>query len=162
MGSGFTNDAREVFRLDVSVAVLVEEVEGLPDALSLQSSKHLRKLRVCHAVSVSFPAGIERCPVRVPVEWNGILGAVAGVCLFEGVEVDEPGGGVGEETESDLVLGVWLGQEVVEGAPIGEGDATSLAAVCNGEQNSIVLALDLVLQVVLLVRCGRFVERAVR
>lgn len=75
------------------------------------------------------------------------MGAVAGVCLFEGVKVDEPGGGVGEETESDLVLGVWLGQEVVEGAPIGEGDATSLAAVCNGEQNSIVLAFDLVLQV---------------
>ena len=45
---GLPDDAAELFRLDVSVAVLVEVEEGLAHTLTLQSAQHLCELWVGH------------------------------------------------------------------------------------------------------------------
>jgi hypothetical protein len=55
---GFANDALELLRVNVAVAVLVKVVEGLSDSFSLQTTQHLGELRVGHAMPVLAVANI--------------------------------------------------------------------------------------------------------
>lgn len=59
-------------------------------------------------------AKVELGPIAIPVERDAVAGLVACVDILERVEIDETGVRVGEEAKSDFVLGVWLGEEVVE------------------------------------------------
>jgi len=52
-----------------------------------------------------------------------------------------------EEAEDDLVLGIWFREEVLEDAPVCQTDSSGTGAVCNEEQNPILVSLDFVLRV---------------
>ena len=142
---GFEDDALEVLGLDVAVAIPVEEVEGLPDALPLQAAQHLRELRVGHVVAALAAADIERGPLAVPVEGDAVGALVAVVQLLEVVELDGARAVLVEQPERDLVLGVGLGQQVLEVAPVGDADLALPLPVGDAEEDGILLALDFVL-----------------
>ena len=55
------------------------------------------------------------------------------------------GSRIGEEAEGDVVFGVGFREEVVEDAPVLQGDALLVMAVGDAEQDRVLLALDLVL-----------------
>lgn len=71
--------------------------------------------------------------------------AVTGIFFLEGVEVDQAGLFVGEQLEGNIVFGVGLCEKVVEDGPVVDVNAILLAAVGNGEEDGVLLALDLVL-----------------
>lgn len=142
---GLEDDALEVVGLDVAVAVLVELQEGLANALALETSQQLAKLRVVHSMALLLASDVQLGPLTVPVEGQA-LGAL--VELVEATEVlilDLTGTLDVEEAESDLVLGVGFVKEVLEGDPVGYRDSALALAVSNLEEQAILLALDSVL-----------------
>ncbi len=50
-----------------------------------------------------------------------------------------------EEAEGNLVLGIRLREQVLEGSPFVDVDSTGPAGICDSEKDSIVFTLDLVL-----------------
>lgn len=71
--------------------------------------------------------------------------AVTGIFFLEGVEVDQAGLFVCEQLEGNIVFGVGLREEVVEDGPVVDVNAVLLATIGNGEEDGVLLALDLVL-----------------
>ena len=143
---GLENDALKLLRLDVAVAVLVEELEGLADALSLQTAQHLRELGVVEVVALLLAANVELSPFAVPVEGD-IVGAF--VELVEAAEIiilDVAGAVDVEESKGDFVLGVGFGEEVLKDGPIGEVDSSGALAIGNVEEDLVLVALDFVLE----------------
>jgi hypothetical protein len=142
---GLPDDAAELLRLDVSVTILVEEEEGLAHTLALQSAEHLCELWVGHGVPVLLPAEVELCPGTVPVERNVVVLAVTSILFLERVEVDQAGLFVCEQLEGNIVFGVGLCKEVVEDRPVVDVNALLLVTIGNGEEDGVLLALNLVL-----------------
>lgn len=135
-------DALEVFGLDVAIAILVEQQESLANALALESSEHLRELGVCQTVSFSLVADIELCPLTIPIEGDG-LGSL--VLLIQAAEVfvfDTSDTLDIEKTECDLILCIWLDQEVFEGRPVAKRDLASPCAVGDIEKETILFPFD--------------------
>ena len=88
---------------------------------------------------------VQTCPFAAPVEWHTVRTFVQLIQLLQVVILDCAGPFNVEQSEGDLVLGIWFGQEVFEGTPIGKADLARLSAICDPEENGILLALDLVL-----------------
>lgn len=88
---------------------------------------------------------VQRRPVAVPIEGDGIAGLVARIDFLEGVEVHLTGRRVGEEAEGDFIFGVGFREKVVEDTPVRESDAALVVAIGDVEQNRVLVALDLVL-----------------
>ena len=139
------NDARKVLGLDVPVAVAVEELEGLADALALEAAQHLRELGVVEVAALLAAADVQLGPLAVPVEGDVVGALVQLVQLAEVVVLDVAGAVHVEEAEGNLVLGVGLHEQVLEHAPVGEGDAPAVHAVGDAEQDRVLFARDLVL-----------------
>lgn len=66
-------------------------------------------------------------------------------CVVELVEVDVASAILVEEAEDDLVLGVGFREQVLEDTPIVDIDSSLPLAVCNLEQDAVLVALDFVL-----------------
>lgn len=80
--------------------------------------------------------------------------AVTSVLLFEGVEVDQTGLFVCKQPEGNIVFGVGFCEKVVEDGPVVDVNAVLPATVGNGEEDGVLLALDLVLCCCQCVVCG--------
>lgn len=146
MGGSLADDALELFRLDESILVLVEVYKGLSDTLSLQPTQHLCELRIGHNVSLVLGANVQGRPVSLPVEREAIFALVRPPCLVELVEIDVARAVSVEEAEDDFILGVWLRKQVLEDSPVLEGHFALLIAVCDVEKNTVLEALDFVLE----------------
>ena len=140
------DDALELLRLYEAILVLVEMDERLPNALTLQTAKHLGKLRVGHDVPLVLGADVERCPFGRPIERQAVLALVCLPYLVEVVKVDVTCPLAVEEAEDDFVLGIGFGEEVLEDGPVLQIDATFGVAVGNRKQDTVLVALDLVLE----------------
>jgi hypothetical protein len=70
-------------------------------------------------VALVATAGVERSPLGVPVEGQRVVGLVKVVQLLELGELDGASAAGIEEAEGYLVLGIWLGKEVLEVGPVG-------------------------------------------
>lgn len=66
-------------------------------------------------------------------------------CLVEFVKVNVAGPPLVEEAEDDLVLGVGLGEQVLEDGPVVDVDPALLVAVGDLEEDAVLVSLDLVL-----------------
>ena len=139
------DNALKFFRFDIAIMVLVEEEKCLTNAFSLQTAKHLRELWVCHRVTVLLAAQIKRCPVAIPVEGKCVACFIASVYLLEGIEINQACRRIGEETKCYIVLGVRLGEQMVEYYPVLKGDTVCIAAVGDWEEDGILFSRDLVL-----------------
>ena len=128
------DDPLEVLWVNVSVVVLVKVKERLSHTLSLETAQHLCELRVCHRMPMPFAAQIQLRPVAVPVEGNCVARLVARIALLEAAEVHLAGGGVCEEAEGDVVFGIGFCQEIVEDAPVLDGNASIVVAIGDAEQ----------------------------
>jgi hypothetical protein len=122
-------------------------VEGLPNALALQSSEHLSELGVCHVVPGLAPSGVQGSPFRIPIERYTVTALVHIVYVLECIPLDCARSIQIEESESNLIFGIGFGQEVFEGRPVTEGDFTGSSLVGDSEEESIVFALDFVLSI---------------
>ena len=71
--------------------------------------------------------------------------AVTSILFLEGVEVDQAGFFVCEQLEGNIVFGVGLCEKVVEDGPVVDVNAILPATVGDGEEDGVLLALDLVL-----------------
>ena len=139
------NDALEVLGVDVTVAILVEELEGLPDALALQTTQHLGELRVVEVVSLLPATDVQLGPLTVPVEGDVVRALVQLIELSEVVILDITGAVDIEQAKGDLVLGVWLRKQVLEDNPIGKVDPAAVLPIGDAKQDRVLVALDLVL-----------------
>ena len=151
MSSRLADDALKLFRLDETVFVLIEMHKGLSDALSLQSTKHLRELGIGHDVPLVLGANVQRRPVSLPVEGETVFALVCLPCLVELVKVNVAGAVAVEEAEDDFVFRVWFGEQVLENGPVLERDLALLVAVGDVEQDAVLVSLDLVLEIA----CGQ-------
>lgn len=147
MFRGLEDNPLEIFRLDVTVTILVEDVEGLPNALALQSSEHLSELGVCHVVPGLAPSGVQGSPFRIPIERYTVTALIHIVYVLERLPLDRARSIEIEESESNLIFGIGLGQEVLESRPVTEGESTGPSLVGDSEEESIVFALDFVLSI---------------
>lgn len=109
MAGRLENDALKIFRLYISVAILVEEMEGLTNSLSLQTSQHLCELRICHVMSLLLSPNVQRCPFAVPVERYTVYSFIELIQLFEVIKLDYPGTTNVEQSKGNLILGIRLG-----------------------------------------------------
>ena len=141
----FQNDSLEVFGLDVAVAVLIKVLKRLPYPLPLKTAQHLRKLRVGHVVAVFLAADVERGPFAIPVKGNRFPAFVLVVELLEVLVLDDARAILIKETECNFVLGVGLGEEVFESAPVVDVDSAFPLAVGDAEEDCVLLTFDLVL-----------------
>jgi hypothetical protein len=96
-------------------------------------------------VPLILGAAVEGGPLRVPVEGQAIFSFVCSPYIIEVLKLDIAGPVLVEEAEDDFVLGVRLRKQVLEDAPVGESDAPGAAAVCDQEEDAILVSLDLVL-----------------
>ena len=63
-------------------------MENLSDSFALQTSHHLRKLRVRHLVSLLDTSNVQRAPFRIPVSGYSVGAFVLVVDFLEGLDVD--------------------------------------------------------------------------
>ena len=143
---GLLDDGGKLLGLDEAVAVAVEPLEGLADALAHQASQHLRELVVVHVVPLGLAADVQARPLAVPVERDAVGALVelvepAEVVIFYGAEALDV-----EEAEGDLILGIGLVEEVLEMGIVGQGQPALVGAVGDVEQDRVLLALDFVLR----------------
>ena len=90
VSGGLEDDALKVFGLDISIAILIEVVEGLSYPLSLQTSKHLCELWVGQIMSPLLPTAVQGRPFAVPVERNAIRALVYLVQFLQIIVLDRP------------------------------------------------------------------------
>lgn len=139
------NNALKVLGVDVAIAVLVEAVEGLSNALALKASQQLGELRIVQVVAVLVGANVQLGPFAVPVEGNVVRSLVELVQALEVVVLDDAGPVDVEQSEGDFVLGIGLEEEVLEDAPISQGNSAGALAVGDSKEDRVLLPLDLVL-----------------
>lgn len=143
---GLQDDALEVLRLNVAITVLVEDVEGLTDALTLQAAQHLGELGVGHVVARLGAAGVQGGPFGVPVKGNAVGTLVHIVHSLDSLPFHATAALEVEQTERNLVLRIGLRKEVLEGSPVGQAELAGSPSVCHSEEDAILLALDFVLE----------------
>jgi hypothetical protein len=119
--------------------------EGLTNALTLQSTQHLRELWVRHCVPPLLGPNVQSRPLSFPVEGQAILCLVRLPCLVKFIEADVASSLLVEEAENDLVLGVGFREQVLEDTPIVDVDPALPLTICDLEQDAILVALDFVL-----------------
>ena len=139
------DDALKVLRLDVAVAVLVELQEGLADTLALQTTQHLGELLVGQGMAAGLVANVQLGPLAVPVEGDAVGAFVQLAQAAEVLVLDTAGAVDVKQAEGNLVLCIRLGQQVVEGGPVGEADFTGGFAIGDTEEEAILLTLDFAL-----------------
>lgn len=140
------DDPLKVFGLDVAVAISVEEVEGLPDALPLQTTEHLGELWVGHIMPPLLPPNIKTRPFAVPIKGDAIVPLVELVQFLKVVVLDDARARDIEESEGYLVFGIGLCEEVLEGSPVLQVDLAGSSTVSDIEENGVLFPLDLVLR----------------
>lgn len=89
---------------------------------------------------------VQRRPFAVPIERYAVLALVHIVKLLEVVIFDGPSAIHVEQAKGNLVLRVWFRKEILEGAPVVQIDPAGAAPISHAKEDSILLALDFVLQ----------------
>jgi hypothetical protein len=97
-------------------------------------------------MAVLLGANVQSGPLGLPIEGQAFLCLVCPPCVVKFVKADVAGSLLVEEAEDDLVLGVWFREQVLEDTPVMDVDLAPLFAVCNLEQDAVLVALDLVLR----------------
>lgn len=97
-------------------------------------------------MALVLAANVQRRPFRAPVKRQRALALVQVVYFEKLVEADLAGAVDVEEAKGKFILGVGFRNQVVVEAPVLEGDAARLAAVCDEKENAILVALDFVLR----------------
>jgi hypothetical protein len=97
-------------------------------------------------MAMTLSTHVQRRPLAVPVEGNAVRRFVQSVKLEETLVLDRPGAIFVKQAKGNLIFGVRLCQEVVEGAPVRDGDLARLLAIGNAEEDSILLAFDFMLK----------------
>lgn len=143
---GFSNDSLKVLRLNVAVAILVEEQKSLPDSLALKTTEHLRKFMIRKVVASGLVANVKLCPLAVPVKGNAVRAFVHLVEAAEVVICNRACSVDIEKSESDLILGIGFEKQVVESSPVGDTDAARALAIGDMEEKAILFTLDLALR----------------
>lgn len=90
-------------------------------------------------------AAVQRSPFRIPVKWNtvgSLAHIVQGLHIFK---LDASSTLMVKQAKRDFVFGIRLRKEVFKGCPIGQVQLARLASVGNIEQDSVLVAFDLVL-----------------
>lgn len=67
------------------------------------------------------------------------------VQLLKIIVFDGPGTIFVEETERDLILGVWFGNEVLKRGPVLNADSSEVSTIGNVKENSILITTDFML-----------------
>lgn len=94
-----------------------------------------------------LPPRVEGSPFRAPVEGYAALSLVEIVQFLDCLMLDSAGAFDIEQAEGDLVLCVWFREEVLECSPIVQIDPPSSPPVRNPEQDPVLLAFYLVLNI---------------
>ena len=102
------NDALKISWVDVTIAILIKQLEGLTNALALKTTKHLGELGVGHVMALLLASNVELGPLTLPVEGDACRALVefveaAEVGILDGADAVDV-----EKPESDLVLGIGL------------------------------------------------------
>ena len=97
-------------------------------------------------MAVFLAANVQRCPFTIPVKWYRLFSFVEVVKCLEVIIFDDASTFLVKKAESDLILGIWFGQEVFKSSPIMDAYASSLSAICNMKKDGILLSADFVLQ----------------
>ena len=145
MSSSLENNALEVFRLDIAISIFVEVVESLSYPLSLQTSQHLRELRVCKIMPPLLASAVQGCPFAVPVKWYAIRALIQRIKLLQVLVFDRTCALNIEQPKSNLVLRVWFRKQVLKSAPVEEIDLSRLPPIRDSKEDSILSAVDLML-----------------
>jgi hypothetical protein len=88
---------------------------------------------------------VQRGPFAIPVERQAVLPLVRRPYAVEVFKLYVAGPVLVEEAEDDLVLGIRFREEILEDAPVLQGNAPLPIAVGDLEQYAILVSLDLVL-----------------
>lgn len=146
MRSSLLNDVLELFWLNESISILVKLVESLTDALALEASEHLRELRVGHRVCLLAAANVKLDPFGLPVEWKRALIHVRLHYAAEVVPSDKALVISVEETESHVIFGIWLSEEVLVRRELSDSEALRRpVSGRDAEKDAKLFALNLVL-----------------
>lgn len=132
---GFQNDALKLLRVDVAIAILVEELESLSNTLALETAQHLRKLRIAEVMALLLAANVQLCPLAVPVKGDVVGPLVELVESAEVIVLDVAGAIDIKQAECDFVFGIGLGEKVLKDTPIGQAQTSMALVVGNVEEN---------------------------
>lgn len=96
-------------------------------------------------MSALLASTVQSRPFAVPVKWNAIRAFVHLIQLLQVLVFDCARSSYIEESERDLILGVWFRKEVFECTPIEEVELARTPSIGNSEKNRILFTFDLVL-----------------
>lgn len=89
--------------------------------------------------------GVQLHPFAVPVKGYAVLPLVQLIQSLELIVFDRACVIDVEESESNLILGVWFRKEIFERCPVSKGDLARLLSVSDTKENCILLSFYLVL-----------------
>lgn len=101
---------------------------------------------VGQGVAPCLVSNVQLGPLAVPVKGDAVRALVQLAQAAEVLVLDTAGAVDVEQAEGNLVLGIRLGQQVVEGSPVGEADLAGGFAIGDTEEKAILLTLDLALE----------------
>jgi hypothetical protein len=145
MSRSLENNALELFRLNISITILVKEMESLSYPLSLQPPEHLRELWVGEIMSSLLAPTVEGSPFTIPIKRYAIWAFVYLIQALQIVIFHRSRPVQIEKPKGNLVFSVRLCKQVLEPSPVQEIDPACSAPVRNAEEDGILLTLDLVL-----------------
>ena len=145
MACGLYDNALEVVRVNIAVAIPVKVMESLSYFFTLQTPEHLSELRVCHVVTMFLASNVERSPARVPIEWNG---GASSILVYEALKLFKTNNTISvyiKEAKGDFVFGVRLGKQVFESAPVGKTYSSSASGISDIEEYEVLCSFYFVL-----------------
>ena len=96
-------------------------------------------------MSALLSSEVERCPFTIPVEWYALTAFVEIVEFLEVIIFDCAGAFFIEESERNLVLGIWFRQEIFKRSPVMQCNFPRTSTVSNAKQDGILFSFYLVL-----------------
>ena len=97
-------------------------------------------------MAVFLAANVEGSPFAVPVEGDRLPAFILIVQLLKMLVLDDARAVFVKEAEGNFILGVGLGEQVFEGAPIVDVDLTFSLAIGDAEEDCVLFAFDFVLR----------------
>ena len=94
---------------------------------------------------VFLASEVQRRPFAVPVEWDTVIALIHIVQLLKVLIFYRTRTILIEKSESNLVLCVWPGKEVLENAPVMNGNTPGSSSIGHTEKDRILVSFDFVL-----------------
>ena len=96
-------------------------------------------------MALLLAANVQLSPFRVPVKGNALGTLVELIQATEIIVLDITSAVNVKQAEGNLVLGIGFQEEVLEDAPVREGNFTLVLGIGNAEENGVLLPIDFVL-----------------